>query len=346
MRIVFFGTPDFAVPCLEQLLTEPGIEVLAVVTQPDKRRGRGNDLIPSAVKQVALSHQLPILQPQRIKQDRETLAQLQALSADFFVVIAYGQLLSPEILAMPRLGCINNHGSLLPTYRGAAPIQWALYQGETLTGITTMLMDAGMDTGPMLLKATLPISLLATAAEVGADLAKLGAELMLKTLWGLDGGQIQPIPQDNAQATAAPLIKKENYKLDWSRSAIALHNQIRGFYPDCLTQFRGLPLKITGTAPLGDNYWPRLPPELAALAQEWPDSRLANPGDSPGTVIGIVKHLGPIVRTGKGSLLLRQVQPSGKRMQSGWDFANGFRLQLGEYLGESVVPPPQAEAIS
>jgi methionyl-tRNA formyltransferase len=334
MKIIFFGTPDFAVPSLQRLLAEPGIQVLAVVTQPDKRRGRGNELIPSAIKQVATAHHLPVWQPQRIKQDPAILGQLKALAADFFVVVAYGQLLSPEILAMPRLGCINNHGSLLPDYRGAAPIQWAIYHGDEMTGITTMLMDAGMDTGPLLLQATLPIPLLASAAEVGVALADLAAELMVKTLWELESGQIQPIPQVEALATKAPLIKKADYELDWSRSGIALHHQIRGFYPDCLTQFRGLALKITATAPLGAKYWPLLPPELAALAPDWPEARLNAPGDRPGTIIGIVKSLGPILRTGEGSLLLRQVQPSSKRLQSGWEFANGFRLNLGEQLGQ------------
>ncbi len=329
MKIVFFGTPDFAVPSLKRLLTEPEIEVLAIATQPDKRRGRGSQLMPSPVKQVALAHQLPVFQPQRIKQDQQTLAELKALAADFFVVVAYGQILSPEILAMPRCGCINNHGSLLPKYRGAAPIQWAIYQGETTTGITTMLMDAGMDTGAMLLKASLEIGLLENAAEVGAKLAEIGSELMVQTLRGVQAEKIKPVPQDSAQATYAPLIKKADYELDWSKPAIALHNQIRGFYPDCLTQFRGSPLKITATAPLASTSWAEdLPPDLQTLAAEWSEQGSADPG----TIVGIAKNLGPIVQTGRGYLLLRQVQPTGKRLQSGSDFANGMRLQAGEKL--------------
>ncbi len=331
MKIVFFGTPDFAVPSLNRLLAEPEVEVLAIATQPDKRRGRGSQLIPSPVKQVALEHQLPILQPQRIKQDQETLSQLRGMRADFFVVVAYGQILSSEILQIPHKGCINNHGSLLPKYRGAAPIQWAIHNGETTTGITTMLMDAGMDTGAMLLKASLEIGLLETAAEVAAKLAELGAELMVQTLRGVQAGQIEPVPQDASQATYAPLIKKADYGLNWSKPAIALHNQIRGFYPDCVTNFRGSPLKITATAPLGSAYSEQLSPDLQTLAAEWSD----DPGASsqPGTVVEIVKNLGPIVQTGEGCLLLRQVQPTGKRLQSGVDFANGMRLQVGERLG-------------
>ncbi|MBW4552498.1 MAG: methionyl-tRNA formyltransferase [Aphanocapsa sp. GSE-SYN-MK-11-07L] len=328
MKIVFFGTPDFAVPSLKRLLVEPEVEVLAIATQPDKRRGRGSQLIPSPVKQVALAHRLPVLQPQRIKQDQPTLAELKALAADFFVVVAYGQILSPEILAMPRWGCINNHGSLLPKYRGAAPIQWAIHHGQTTTGITTMLMDAGMDTGAMLLKASLEIGLLENAAEVGDKLAEIGAELIIQTLRGLQAGQIEPVPQDSTQATYAPLIKKADYELDWSKSAIALHNQIRGFYPDCLTQFRGSPLKIMATAPLASAAWANLPLDLQTLAAEW-----SEPGSAdPGTIVGIAKNVGPIVQTGEGYLLLRQVQPMGKRLQSGSDFANGMRLQVGEKL--------------
>ncbi|MCJ8283515.1 MAG: methionyl-tRNA formyltransferase, partial [Rivularia sp. ALOHA_DT_140] len=160
MKVIFFGTPQFAVPTLEQLLNHSEIEVLAVVTQPDKVRGRGKKVTPSPVKSFAMSHNLPVWQPQRIKKDEAILHQLKEIDADVFVVIAYGQILSQEILDMPKIGCVNVHGSILPEYRGAAPIQWCLHNGESETGITTMLMDAGMDTGAMLLKATTPIGLL------------------------------------------------------------------------------------------------------------------------------------------------------------------------------------------
>ncbi|RMF68900.1 MAG: methionyl-tRNA formyltransferase, partial [Cyanobacteria bacterium J069] len=223
MRLVFFGTPQFAVPSLERLLQQPGFEVAAVVTQPDKRRGRGSDLMPSPVKAIALQHALPVWQPARIKKDAATLESLRQVQADAFVVVAYGQILSPEILAMPRLGCINAHGSLLPHYRGAAPIQWSLYHGETETGITTMLMDAGMDTGPMLLKAVTPIDLFDHAQDLSMTLAAQAADLLVDTLLGLDQGTLQPVPQDNEQATYAPLIQKQDYLLDWNRGAIALH---------------------------------------------------------------------------------------------------------------------------
>ncbi|HEY9854025.1 MAG TPA: methionyl-tRNA formyltransferase [Leptolyngbyaceae cyanobacterium] len=331
MKIIFFGTPQFAVPTLERLLNDRKFEVLAVVTQPDKRRGRGNELIPSPVKKVASDHELPIWQPQRIKKDPETIAKLQQAQADAFVVVAYGQILSQEILDLPKLGCINVHGSILPEYRGAAPIQWCLYHGKTKTGITTMLMDAGMDTGAMLFKAYREIGLLDNAEDLAASLSELGANLLIETLIKLERQEIEPIPQDSAVATYAPLIKKENYYLDWSKPAIQLHNQVRGFYPNSAAIFRGNPLKISATVPLSPDYWPHLPPELKVLEQSWPS--LSSLSGNIGEVVKIAKGIGPIVQTGDGLLLLREVQMAGKRLQSGADFANGSRLEIGEILG-------------
>lgn len=332
MKLIFFGTPEFAVPSLERLLNDATFEVTAIITQPDKRRGRGKDLSPSPVKAVALEHQLPVWQPQRVKKDLHVLEQLRAAEADAFVVVAYGQILSPEILAMPRLGCINAHGSLLPAYRGAAPIQWSLYQGETETGITTMLMDAGMDTGPMLLKSKVSIGLLENAVDVARTLSLLAADLLVETLLQLDRATVQPTPQDEAQATYAPLIQKADYQLDWSRSALALHNQIRGFYPNCMTQFRDMPLKILATLPL------QIPdlelPEQFQTLSTWDNELPTEISAAPGTIVHLVKGQGAVVQTGQGCLLLRDVQPSGKRAQSGWDFVNGARLQVGERLGE------------
>ncbi len=314
MKVVFFGTPNFAIPTLERLLENSKFEVLAVVTQPDKRRGRGNQTTASPVKSAALARQIPVFSPQRIKKDRETLSQLRALEADVFVVIAYGQILSQEILDMPRLGCINVHGSILPKYRGAAPIGWCLYHGETQTGITTMLMDAGMDTGAMLLKATIPIELSDNAQTLADKLAELGANLLVETLVKWERQEIPPITQDNAQATYAPLIQKSDYVLDWHKSAITLHNQIRGFFPNCTTTFRGQLLKILATAPLD------------ADALQLDDPNL------PGTVVGIVKGMGAAIGTGAGILLLKEVQLAGKKPQSATDFVNGNRLTVGEVL--------------
>jgi methionyl-tRNA formyltransferase len=331
MKVVFFGTPEFAVPSLNQLLAHPAFQVLGVVTQPDKRRGRGNELVPSPVKAVALEHHLPLWQPKRVKQDGETLTNLRTLEADVFVVVAYGQILSQEILDMPKLGCVNAHGSILPKYRGAAPIQWSMYHGEQATGITTMLMDAGMDTGPMLLEARTPILLLDNFYDVGGRLAALAADLLVDTLLQLEQGTLQPIPQDNEQATYAPLIQKADYELDWNRTAIVLHNQVRGGYPNCTTQFRGDPLKILATVPLGLEYWPQLPPDINQLATEW--ERWQEQSARSGEIVAIAKGFGPVIQTGKELLLLGEVQLPGKRSQSGIDFANGCRLRPGDFLG-------------
>lgn len=306
-----------------------------MVTQPDKRRGRGNELSPSPVKTVALAHQIPVWQPRRVKKDAETLENLRAIQADAFVVVAYGQILSQDILDMPRLGCVNGHGSILPKYRGAAPIQWCLYHGETETGITTMRMDAGMDTGPMLLKATTPIGLFDHALSLAQILSHLSATLLAETLMGLNQGNLTPEPQNDAQATYAPLIQKADYGLNWSRPALALHNQVRGFYPSCVTAFRDQPLKVIATAPLGTVDTAQLPDALQATASEW--SKWIGQAVPPGTVVGLLKNQGAVVQTGDGLLLLQEVQMAGKRAQNGWDFVNGTRLQVGEHLGEGTI---------
>lgn len=331
MKIVFFGTPQFAVPTLEKLLNHPDFQVLAVVTQPDKRRERGNKLTPSPIKILANAHHIPVWQPERVKKNAETLTQLQQLDADVFVVVAYGQILSKKILKMPKLGCINVHGSILPQYRGAAPIQWCLYNGEQETGITTMLMDAGMDTGDMLLKATTPIALLDNAQILADQLAVMGADLLVETLLKLERQEITPIPQDDSLATYASLIQKEDHNLNWSKTAIELHNQIRGFYPNCITTFRNQPLKITATVPLDSAYIQELPTRLSEKIHKIPD--LSTVMAQPGEVVNISKGLGAIVQTGEGCLWLREVQLTGKRPQSGWDFVNGTRLTVGEVIG-------------
>ena len=331
MKVVFFGTPDFAVPTLLNLLNQPEFEVLAVVTQPDKPRRRGNKVTPSPVKEVACDRNLPILQPQKIKKDNEALERLRQFDADVFVVVAYGQILSQEILDMPSVGCINVHGSILPKYRGAAPIQWCLYNGEPQTGITTMLMDAGMDTGAMLMKATTQIDLLDNAHDLAKKLALVGADLLVETLLKLQQKSIQAVEQNDSEATYAPLIKKEDYQLDWSISALQLHNQIRGFYPNCNTTFREQQLKITRTVPLCNNFDGAIPSDVQEIQQKLPN--LPEVPLKPGEIFTIIKGKGAVVQTGDGFLLLQEVQLPGKRAQSGWDFVNGSRLNVGEILG-------------
>jgi methionyl-tRNA formyltransferase len=326
MKVVFFGTPQFAVPTLEALLQHPDFEVIAVVSQPDKKRGRGNQMIPSEVKKMALEHSLPVFTPKSVKKHRETLDYLKSLNADVFVVVAYGQILSPEILKMPKFGCINVHGSILPRYRGAAPIQWCLYHGEKETGITTMLMDEGLDTGAMLLKSFTNINLLDNADYLAISLSQKGAELLIETLQKIE--QINPIPQDNSLANYASLINKSNYEINWQNSGLQIHNQVRAFYPHCVTKFRGEDVKILATIPLGEEYFAQLPSEFQILQQRWPE--LAALSGNPGEVVFNLKKIGPVIQTGEGLLLLSQIQLSGKKPQSGWDFVNGKRLNIGE----------------
>jgi len=310
MRIVFFGTPDFAVPTLEKLLSEPEFEVIGVVSQPDTRRGRGNQVSPSPVKAAAISRNsdLKIWQPDRLKRDKTVLAELASLEADVFVVVAYGQILSQKILSMPKHGCINVHGSLLPKYRGAAPIQWAIANGESITGITTMQMDVGIDTGAMLLKAELEILPEDNTDTLSMKLANLGADLLIDTLRRLE--TITPEPQNDALSCYSPMIGREDWQLDWNMDAIALRNRIRAFYPNCYTDFRGQRLKVTKTEVISEN------------------EQL----DLVGKVTEIRKGKGFVVQAGKGLLLIKEVQPAGKKLQSGWDFVNGMRVAIGESL--------------
>ncbi|MEA5533246.1 methionyl-tRNA formyltransferase [Crocosphaera sp. XPORK-15E] len=334
MKVVFFGTPQFAVPTLQKLLDDPNFEVIGVVTQPDKRRGRGKQLIPSAVKKVALNHPIPIWQPKRIKKDLDTLSQLKNAQADAFVVVAYGQILSKEILEMPKLGSINVHGSILPQYRGAAPIQWSIYNGDRQTGITTMLMDEGMDTGAMLLTAYTNINLFDNAHQIAEKLANQGAELLIETLQKLQNREIKAIAQDSEKANYAPLINKEDYIINWSKSAIEIHNQIRGFYPNCLTNFRGDTLKIIVTIPLNSTYLAELGEGFEILEKQ--QNSLTSLTGKPGEVMSLIKNVGPVIQTGEGLLLLKEIQRSGKKVQSGWDLVNGTHLALGEILGSDA----------
>ncbi|WP_055075640.1 methionyl-tRNA formyltransferase [Pseudanabaena sp. 'Roaring Creek'] len=310
MRIVFFGTPDFAVPTLEKLLSETDFEVVGVVSQPDTRRGRGNQVTPPPVKAAAIAKNpnLKIWQPDRLKKDKQVLEELANLNADVFVVVAYGQILSPKILHMPKYGCINVHGSLLPKYRGAAPIQWAIANGESITGITTMQMDAGIDTGAMLLKAELEILPEDNTDTLSTKLANLGADLLIDTLRRLD--TLKPESQDDALSCYSPMIGREDWELDWSKEAIALHNRIRAFYPNCYTDFREQRLKITKS-------------EIV----EGEDNL-----ENIGKVAEIRKGKGFVLQTGKGLLLIKEVQPAGKKLQSGWDFVNGARMAIGESI--------------
>jgi methionyl-tRNA formyltransferase len=330
MQIIFFGTPQFAVPTLKASIEHPDFEVMAVVTQPDKRRGRGNQTIPSAVKKVAIEHDILVWQPKSVKKNRETLEKLRQAKADVFVVVAYGQILSQEILELPKFGCINVHGSLLPRYRGAAPIQWSIYHGETHTGITTMLMDEGLDTGDMLLKTESSIELLDNAVDVAIKLANQGADLLVETLQKLATNTIIPVAQDNSLSTYARLIEKSDFKINWQRDAMSIHNQVRAFYPDCVTMFREQQLKVIATVPLVESKLNLLPSKYQLIKEKWHD--LTKLSGSCGEVVAIIKNFGAVVQTQSGLLLLAEVQLAGKKAQLGWDFVNGMRVQVGEFL--------------
>lgn len=331
MRVIFFGTPQFSVPTLEALINHSEFEVVGVVTQPDKRRGRGSKMIPSAVKKVAIAHNIPIWQPKSVKKSQETLEQLERSQAAFFVVVAYGQILSTEILEMPKFGCINVHGSLLPEYRGAAPIQWSICDGHTETGITTMLMDEGLDTGDMLLKDQTPIGLLDNAIDVAIRLANMGAELLVETLPQLATQKLVPTKQDDDLSSYARLLKKDDFVLSWQDDALAIHNRVRAFYPSCVTSFREQQLKVKATVPLRADQVDLLPQEYRDLYPQLADLDVSVAQN--GEVVAILKNFGAVVKASQGLLLLREVQLAGKKTQSGWDFVNGMRVKVGEIIG-------------
>lgn len=254
-KIIFMGTPEFAVPSLSALFENE--EIICVVTQPDRPRGRGQKLLPSPVKIFAEEKNIPILQPQKVKTP-EVVAKLAALQADLIVVVAFGQILSQEILDLPKFGCINVHASLLPKYRGAAPIEWAMINGEKITGITTMQMNAGLDTGDILLKSEVKIPDDMILPELREKLMTAGAETLLKTLEKLHAGELQPIKQDDSLSNYAPMLKKDTGFIDWNKSALEIHNLVRGLYGGAYAFMNGQKIKIWRTKIHGEdlNYAP------------------------------------------------------------------------------------------
>src|SRR4029077_2695746 len=247
MRIVFCGTPSFAVPTLKHLLAQNDFEIVGVITQPDRPRGRGQEVSFSPVKEVASAANIPVHQPEKIRAP-EVQELLQGLAPDGIVIIAYGQIIPARLLPIPKLGWINLHASLLPKYRGAAPINWAIVNGETTTGITTMRIDAGMDTGDMLLQREIEIGAKETAPELVARLSESGAPLMAETLRGLAAGTILPRPQNHSEASHAPILKKEDGRVDWSLSAREIFNRMRGFapWPGAYSSFHGQTCHLWG----------------------------------------------------------------------------------------------------
>ena len=308
LNLVFCGTPPFAVPTLEKLV-DAGFRVHLVVTQPDRPKGRGLELVQSPVKESALKLILPITQPDRIKTNDEFRAQLTALHPDAIIVVGYGRIIPQWMLDLPPLGNLNLHASLLPKYRGAAPIQWAIANGEIVTGVTTMRIDAGLDTGDILQQHELAIAPADTAETLAPRLASIGADLMVETLHRLQAGTIQPRPQDNAQASLAPILKKEDGLVDFSRSATEIFNRIRGFqpWPGAYTKFRGKTLQIV-----------RARPAIEAT----PQAELHAQADR--LLVGCAHNT---------SLELLEIQLEGKKRSSAGDFIRGYRPHLGEKLG-------------
>ena len=307
LKIVFMGTPDFAVPCLKTL--NENYEVIAVITQPDRPKGRGQKLTPSPIKEYALEHNLTVLQPEKIKTS-ETEEQLKKLAPDLIVVVAFGQILSKAILDIPQLGCINVHASLLPKYRGAAPIHWSIINGETKTGITTMYMDVGLDTGDMILKEEVSISAKMNTGELHDTLMNIGAKTLLQTIKQIAEGSVVRIKQNDAKASYAPLLTKELERINWLLPAQEIYNLVRGLnpWPVAFSIFKGKKLKIWQTKVI-DNV------TIGEI----------------GTVLSLTET-GFTVQTGKGILEILELQPESKRKMTAKDFVCGNQISINDKL--------------
>lgn len=310
MEVIFCGTPRFAVPSLERLVEE-GFDVRLVVTQPDRPRGRGMETEPPPVKSSAVARGLKVIQPEAVKNNEAFRRELEQVRPQAIIVVGYGRIIPPWMIELPEHGNINLHASLLPKYRGAAPIQWAIANGETVSGNTTMRIDAGLDTGDILLQEEMPILPEETAVTYAPRLAAAGANLLVATLRGLEAGSITPRKQDHAQATLAPILKKEDGRIDFQRTATAIVNRLRGFqpWPGAFTMFRGKMLTIHG----------------AAVAS------------GVTTAMGVMTYSdrGLLVGCGEGTTLnILELQAEGKKRMSARDFANGNRLTVPEPLGK------------
>jgi methionyl-tRNA formyltransferase len=315
MLLVFCGTPRFAVPTLERLV-EAGHCAPLVVTQPDRPRGRGMEVAVSPVKDAATRLGLAVLQPATIKNNVEFREQLAATRPDAIIVVGYGRIIPQWMIDLPRFGNLNLHASLLPKYRGAAPIQWAIANGESVTGVTTMRIDAGLDTGDILMQREVPIAVEDTGVTLGPTLASIGAELMVETLRGLEKGQIRPTTQDHSRATFAPILKKEDGRMDFSRTANDLFNRLRGFqpWPGAFTIFKGKTLQVHQARP------------VQAAAKLMPAEVVV---EGTRLFVGCGGDIGAGTR-----LELIEIQLEGKRRMSAQEFINGYRPRSGDPLGE------------
>ena len=307
-RIIFFGTPSFALPALQSLLKGPD-EVVGVVTQPDREKGRGRKIVISPVKELALQRGLTLLQPEKAK-DEAFKEAVRGLRPDLIAVVAFGQILPKSILNIPRYGAVNVHASLLPRYRGAAPIAWAILKGENVTGVTTMVMDEGMDTGDILLQTEVPIGHEETCENLHDRLATLGAQLLSKTLEKMKAGEIRPIPQDHSKATYAPPLKKEDGHIHWEKEAGEIDRQIRAFnpWPGAFTKWGDRFLKVFGG-----------------------EVRTRAPSGRPGEVVWVGSDFIE-VETGKDSYLIEEVQLEGRKRMAIREFLSGHSISVGTVL--------------
>lgn len=313
LRVVFCGTPEFALPSLRLLTTNPEIQLEAVLTQPDRPRGRGQQVSTSAVKDFALNNGIYLYQPEKIR-DETVVVFFRRVQPDAVIIIAYGQKIPQSLLDIPRLGWINLHGSILPKYRGAAPINWAIANGEKRTGVTTMRVDATMDTGPILLKHEVEIGADETAPELARRMSEAGAPLVIDSLLKLDRGEIAPRAQDNSQASHAPMLKKEMGNLDWSLPATQIYNRIRGFdpWPGAYTYFRGQQCRVWGRPAKRDSH-----------------TELTQPNSTPGTLHSETAEL--YVACGQQTWLrVENIQLEGKKRITAGEFRNGTRLTISD----------------
>ncbi|MEB3296948.1 MAG: methionyl-tRNA formyltransferase [Cyanobacteriota bacterium] len=343
MKVLFWGTPAYAVVTLDALVAA-GHELVGAVSQPDRRRGRGRDLVPSPVKARAIELGVPVFTPGRIRREPEIQGQLAELGADLSVVVAFGQILPTEVLDQPPLGSWNGHGSLLPRWRGAAPIQWALMEGDRETGVGIMAMEEGLDTGPVLLERGLPIGLRDNAHDLAARLAALTGELFVEALPQIAAAgpgsrserwaRLALAPQGEEGVRLARPIAKEDFRIDWSRRALELHRQVMGLYPGAVTSRGDVRLKLRATEPLVQRLAPELSPEAALLAARHATATDTGTGGvAAGTVLEVVEGVGLVVATGGCPLLLREAQLEGKGPTSGQAMVQQLGWRAGDRLG-------------
>ena len=336
MRLLFWGTPAYAVQTLSAL-HDAGHSIVGVVTQPDRRRGRGKQLVPSPVKQRAEELGCPVFTPERIRHDSACQQQLAELQPDASIVVAFGQILPKDVLQQPPLGCWNGHGSLLPRWRGAGPIQWSLLEGDVETGVGIMAMEEGLDTGPVLLERKLKIGLLENADQLGERLSRLTAELMVEALPRIEmagpGSEAErwralDMRFQSDDHTYARMLQKGDYQIDWSASALSIHRKVMGLYPGAQTNCKGKRLKIQSTEPLIERLTDQLSPEATALIGSWPTGK-----HEPGRVLAAVQDLGIVVSSSGCPLLIREAQLEGKSRSRGQTLVQQMQSEVGSQLG-------------